>query len=489
MALACCALALGSAPVAHAQDTAARAVLERAAEAMGGRERIEGIDSFLLTGFGQHINQDGGSRPSTHPRAPAKWQVAHGVERWFDLANRRALNSDRRTFLFPFAGRFGHSWDRREALQTGVAMLDHPLPALRAALAPDSRLGSVRVEDGHPVVEFTTADGRTLWLATDPRTDLPAWLRWIAPNATLGDVTHTAYFTGYLPFDGIRLPTGLTQAIDWRDTTTMMFHVDSYRLNPESLPGFPPPSAGFGGAPAAQVNRVADRVWDVRVGGNGGAVIEFADHLVMFEAYGSEAATLTRIDAANQLVPGKQVSRVIVSHHHFDHTGGLRAAVSRGLEVIAHRGNEELFREMIARPAPVFPDALARNPQPLVFVPVDEHLVLEDATMRVDVYHALGHLHMAEAVFAYIPEHRIFIEGDFTTHDWDWHWWGGSYLDSIEHYGLDPVLNIPVHGIVTTFEETVAAIEEQIERARAYCRESEAVGIFPAGCPVRYSRE
>jgi hypothetical protein len=167
----------------------------------------------------------------------------------------------------------------------------------------------------------------------------------------------------------------------------------------------------------------------------------------------------------------------------------LRAAVARGLTIISRRGNEAIFSEMVARPAPNFPDALARNPQPLEFVPVDDHLVLDDGTMRVDVYHAVGHLHMAEAVFAYIPGPRIFLEGDFTTFDWDWHWWGGAYLDSVERYGLDPAINIPVHGIVTTFEETIAAIERQVENARAYCADQAERGVYPAGCPVQYSRD
>jgi glyoxylase-like metal-dependent hydrolase (beta-lactamase superfamily II) len=218
-------------------------------------------------------------------------------------------------------------------------------------------------------------------------------------------------------------------------------------------------------------------------------VIEFADRLTMFEAYASEAATFARLDLANTLVPGKQVTEVIVSHHHFDHSGGLRAAVARGLTIIARRGNEQIFREMAARPAPNFPDALARNPQPLRFVPVDEHLVLDDGTMRVDVYHAVGHLHMAEAVFAYIPGPRIFLEGDFTTFDWDWHWWGGAYLDNVERYGLDPAINIPVHGIVTSFEETIAAIERQVQNAKEYCADNAGRGVHPAGCPVQYSRD
>ena len=485
-------VAAAAASAVHAQPAPGRALLEQAAEAMGGLERLQALDNVVLTGFGQYVNQQGGSAPSPHARAPAKWQAAHGVERIFDLRNARALNRDRRAYLFPFASERGQSWERASQVQTGVAMLDHPLTALLAALDAETSLGPVTVEDGLPVVELTIEQGETLWLALDPATDLPAWVRWIGPSTTLGDVTHTAYFTGYLPFDGIRLPVGLASAIDWRDTTTSMFHVDSYRFDVAEIPDFPATGggAGFGAAAGgAEAARIADGVWDVRIGGNGGAVVEFADHLTMFEAYGNEAATFARLDLANTLVPGKEVTEVIVSHHHFDHSGGLRAAVSRGLTIIARRGNEGIFREMVARPAPNFPDALARDPQPLKFMPVDEHLMLEDETMRVDVYHAIGHLHMTEAVFAYIPEHGIFLEGDFTTVDWDWHWWGGAYLDNVERYGLDPAVNIPVHGAVTTFEETLAAIEAQVRRARDFCAQSTRAGVYPAGCPVQYTRD
>ncbi len=166
------------------------------------------------------------------------------------------------------------------------------------------------------------------------------------------------------------LPYGLMNRIDWRNQVTLMFQVDSYRLNVarDQMPAIPAtaqPHAGQrpGAARRSPSRRSPKGVWDVRVGNNnGGPAIEFADHLVLFEANGSAAATLARIDAANRLVPGKQVTRLIVTHHHFDHTAGLRAAVSRGLAVISHRGNEAIFREMIARPAVVFPDELAKKP-------------------------------------------------------------------------------------------------------------------------------
>jgi glyoxylase-like metal-dependent hydrolase (beta-lactamase superfamily II) len=463
-----------------------RALLEQAAVAMGGRARLEALDNFVMTGFGMSISQQGGGNLSPDPRAPSKWQAANAVERRVDLRNGRASTESWQTPMFPFAiSRTGVS----QQVQTARGVLDHPVTALLAAIEPDSTLGPVRTEDNLLVVEFTTRTDDTLWLAIDPNTHLPSWVRWIAPSTTLGDVTTTTYFTGYLPFEEIWLPVGITTGIDWRDTTTSVFHVDAYRLDVDDFEPIPP-RTGTGGPSdvSAEATPIADGVWDVRYATNGGAVIEFDDHLMMFEAYANEAATFARIDLANTLVPGKEVTEVIVSHHHFDHSGGLRAAVSRGLTIIAQRGNEQIFREMVARPAPNFPDALARHPQPLKFVPVDEHLVIEDETARVDVYHAVGHLHMANAVVGYIPEHRIFLEGDFTTHDWDWHWWGDAYLDTVERYDLEPVLNIPVHGIVTTFEEAIEAIEAQVSRARQYCEETMAAGFYFAGCPVKYSR-
>src|SRR5690606_8278106 len=114
---------------------------------------------------------------------------------------------------------------------------------------------------------------------------------------------------------------------------------DSYRLDVGAMPEFPASAAGADGAaggaagasggadasaaaPRIRSMKIADGVWDVRVvDGSGGAVIEFADHLVMFEPYGNETQTFARIDAANRLVPGKQVTAVIVSHHHDDHAG------------------------------------------------------------------------------------------------------------------------------------------------------------------------
>ena len=487
------AICSGIATPALAQQSPATRLLEQVADAMGGRDRLLHIDTLVYTGFGQDAYMDGGGNVTAEANAPPKWRAIADAQRSFDLKSHRALLQQRRAPMFPFAAPFGLNWNRGSAVQTRGELLDHPLPAVLAALDPATRLGEVGVEAGLPVLQFTTADGIPIQMGVDPVTHLPAWTRRVVPHVNLGDVAATAYFTGYVPQDGVMLPYGLMNRIDWRNQVTLMFQVDSYRLNlpPGQMPAFPaaPANPAPATAPAVVVTPLAKGVWDVRVGNNnGGPIIEFGDHLVMFEANGSSAATLARIDAANRLVAGKQVTQLIVTHHHFDHTAGLRAAVSRGLVVISHRGNEALFREMIARPAVVFPDELATSPHPLVFIPVDERLVLQDATQRLEIYHVLGHSHMANAVFAYVPAARIMMEGDLGDAEWTWHWWANALNQNIKAYGINPRLNVAVHGPNggLSIEATLANNQRQLEAAQKFCAQQQSAGVPVFGCPIQY---
>jgi len=474
---------------AHGQNASAQAgaLLDAAVAAMGGA-RVEQLNNFVMTGFGQRYNFNGNI--SADPNSPPKWQAVATSERYFDLRGERALVRERASNMFPFAAPFGMSLDTRERVQTGTALLDHPLSALRAALARPAQLGPVTVENGMAVVTFKLADGSPGWIALDPQTHLPYWARWVNGSTTLGDVTNTCYFTGYMLVDGVRLPTGIMTKIDWRNQATLMFQVDSYRLDLPALPPFPAASAAAPRRDAeVTTTKIAEGVWDVRVanGGSGGAVVEFADHLVMFEPYGNEAEVFARVDAANKLVRGKQVTAVVVSHHHDDHAGGLRAAVARGLTIIAQRRTQALFEEWVSRPAVMFPDALAKNPRPLVFQPVDEHLVLEDSKHRLDVYHSVGDFHMSDALIAYLPKEKILMEGDFTDETWTWNWWAGAVKANRDLYGIDPKLDVPVHGTPQSIEEKLAGAAKQVEAAQRFCTENASRGSYPFGCPVRYA--
>jgi hypothetical protein len=240
-----------------------------------------------------------------------------------------------------------------------------------------------------------------------------------------------------------------------------------------------PPAA----APNIEVTPVAKGIWYLKGAGNSTA-FEFSDHITLFEVYASEANAKAIIEKARTLVPGKPVTEVIVSHHHFDHSGGLRAAVAEGLTSITHRANAELFREMAGRPAKVFPDALGRTPRAIKIIPVDDKLVLKDAAMEVVVYRTLNNSHMANAVLAYAPSAKTVSQGDLVDENWDLVWWGNSYPETVNFWKLDVERDLAVHGNINTYQAALGHLRRQAANARAFCDKAAAAGFSIPGCPA-----
>jgi glyoxylase-like metal-dependent hydrolase (beta-lactamase superfamily II) len=280
--------------------------------------------------------------------------------------------------------------------------------------------------------------------------------------------------------------------MDWRGVEFLKLYVDGYFVDTQiddlAAPASVKATAGRGQGPGpgaggaeVQVTPIARGLWRIT---GGTMVIEFADHMTLFEVGGSAARVKAVVEAARKIVPAKPLRDVIVSHHHFDHTAGLRQAVAEGLAVISRRDNEGIFREMTSRPAPNFPDDLARNPRPLRFTPVDDHLRLQDSAMTLDVYHVIANNHMADAVFAYMPEHRIMIDADLATAAEDLQWWGDSWLDNIAHRKIQVDKIVPVHMNVMTYDETLKMVTPGIQRVKEWCAQHVARGNYFPGCPA-----
>ena len=364
-------------------------------------------------------------------------------------------------------------------------MHTNPVVAVRAALDPANTLGNRREEGGLTLVDITLAEGDLLTLAIRPPNNFPAWVRWIGPDQNLGEVTYTTHYTGFVPFDGVYLPYGYNTKLDWRDIEYMKMWVDGYYVDDEIPDLTAPPEvlAQEGGGGSIEAEPVARGVWRIT---GGTMVIEFADHLTLYEVGGGLDRVRNVVALARTLVPEKPVTEVIVSHHHFDHTRGLRQAVAEGLTVISRRNNGVIFEEMTSRPAPNFPDELHNNGLvgSLEFIPVDDSMVLEDDTMRVELYHTINNNHTADNLFAYIPEHRMLIEADVATASEDLQWWGDSWIDNIEYRKLDVEINVPVHMRVMDRDEVLEMVAPGVERVKEWCDKHAAAGNFFPGCPA-----
>lgn len=505
-----------------------RQLITRAADALGGRDRVMAVKTLQIVGYGELAYFNGGGNITGDPAAPQKWQKVLEYTRTIDLEHWRTRVQQRLKFDFVFASTAGQLGLNRTnetldgdtaynigggflaapesgtpqpqpagpvaARQRRVELLAHPLTIVRAALDAGTRLTNLRKQGNLQLVDVTVRQGDTLTLAVNGTSNLPAWVSYVGPNANLGDVTYRTAFTGYIPDKGIQLPTGIATTIDFRDVVQSKLYVDRNIVDapiddlsaPASVRSPRPPQ---GGPAAGNANlkpiKVADHVWFM----NGNTFFEFDDHLTMVEANRPDAALQATLKVANALVPGKRVTQVIQTHHHFDHSVGLRAAVAEGLTVISRRGNEGIFREMVARPARLFPDALGRNPKPLKFIPVDDHLKIKDATNEIDIYHIVGNYHMADGVIVHVPASNLLVEADLTTQNWDFNWWGDSLMNNIEHRRLKVVTNLAVHAQQPfPLPEVVSAIEKQVRNAQAFCRRAAEAQFFQPGCPIQYNR-
>ncbi|HEY7186837.1 MAG TPA: hypothetical protein VH436_09820 [Vicinamibacterales bacterium] len=508
--------------------TPERQVVTRAADALGGRERVMSVKTLQIIGYGELAYFNGGSNITGDPAAPQKWQKVLEYTRTIDLEHWRTRVQQRLKMDFVFASTAGQLGINRTnetldgdiaynigggflaapqsgtpqpqpagpaaARQRRVELLAHPLTIVRAALDPATKLSNLRKQGDVELVDITVRQGDALTLAVNATSNLPAWVSYVGPNANLGDVTYRTAFAGYVPEKGLQLPTGFATTIDFRAVVQSKLYVDRNIVDgsiddltaPASVrTPRPPQGAPEGGNANLNPMKVADHVWFL----NGNTFFEFDDHFTMVEANRQDAALLAILKVVNALVPGKRVTQVIQTHHHFDHSVGLRAAVAEGLTVISRRGNEGIFREMVARPARLFPDALGRNPKPLKFIPVDDHLKLKDSTNEIDIYHIVGNYHMADGVIVHVPASNLLVEADLTTQEWDFNWWGDSLMNNIEYRKIKVATNLAVHSQKPyPLSEVVSAIERQVRNTQAFCRRAAEAQFFQPGCPIQYNR-
>ena len=84
------------------------------------------------------------------------------------------------------------------------------------------------------------------------------------------------------------------------------------------------------------------------------------DHILVIESGQNDARGTAVMAAAKQAIPSKTIRFVVNSHPHFDHAGGLGAAVAEGATILTHRNNEPVLERLLAGPRTLQGDSLAK---------------------------------------------------------------------------------------------------------------------------------
>ena len=98
-------------------------VVNAAAEALGGKDRILAVKTIRVDGYGQQAYQNGGGNPTGSPDAPQKWVNINGMVWTFDLEHHRMRREQRlvQDFVFAYARNMNGDTRANQVLDGEVA--------------------------------------------------------------------------------------------------------------------------------------------------------------------------------------------------------------------------------------------------------------------------------------------------------------------------------------------------------------------------------
>jgi glyoxylase-like metal-dependent hydrolase (beta-lactamase superfamily II) len=95
----------------------------------------------------------------------------------------------------------------------------------------------------------------------------------------------------------------------------------------------------------------------VQGGGANNLIVNMKDGILVVDAPTDEGQSKWVIDAAKAKYPGKPIKTLVLTHHHMDHTGGMRAFAAEGATVIAPAPDKAYFDNVIKAKHTLEPDA------------------------------------------------------------------------------------------------------------------------------------
>jgi glyoxylase-like metal-dependent hydrolase (beta-lactamase superfamily II) len=269
----------------------------------------------------------------------------------------------------------------------------------------------------HEAFTFVMADTQQVAVYVDSTTQLVSKYELVFVDPVAGDDVSEIVFGNYVNLGAQKVPTTWTwmqagqKVADAKITVELNPAVndDAFKVaasnyrpvqpQPDTLP--------------AQVEKLAEGVYVVHnvAGQNQNTMaVEFKDYIVAVEAPGSSDGADQVIERIKQTIPGKPIRYVAMTHHHGDHIGGLRSFIAEGATVITTAGNRATVEAMAAAPQA---DRLAKNPRAPQFSFLEKgRRVLSDGTQRLEFVDVGPNPHAREMVVAYLPEQRILFQGD-----------------------------------------------------------------------------
>ena len=434
-------------------------LVKAAVKAMGGVKAMHALKSVTITAEATHWEPEQSFVPDGEARLVGTSRL--GIA--WDLASGRSRTDWDRTLVYPFPGApkfsdvvtpsFGYVADekgdqpmsaRRLAVQWREQERASPVLLLtaldhldRLTAAPRHTLGG----RSFPSVRFV--DGATSFIILfDAKTHLPRAIRTLDDSLIYGDAVNDLVLDDWQSVDGVKVARSLTYTFAGRTfrrvtytqvTANAPIAAQAFEPSAETRKAAEAPASD--GVPYAKVmtrlnfGRFVETpaFWDsaqglklvelapnlqfVQGATHNSMILALPDYLVVIEAPQDDNYSRWVIDAAKAKYPGKPIRYVMVTHHHFDHSGGTRAFVAAGADIIVPAPAKSHFAALLRAPHTLAPDLLQKSPHRAQIIEVTKEYALKDGAeeirfIRVDNPHVEGML------IAHVVKENIVFDSD-----------------------------------------------------------------------------
>jgi glyoxylase-like metal-dependent hydrolase (beta-lactamase superfamily II) len=232
-------------------------------------------------------------------------------------------------------------------------------------------------------------------------------------------------------------------------------------------------------APAVNVTttQLAPGVWLLAGGSHNSVAVEFRDYITVIEGPLDDARSNAVIAAAKKVIPHKPIRYVVNTHHHWDHSGGIRAFAAEGATIVTHESNKDFYERIVLAPQPrtLSPDRLSTfpfattGPGPQRLETYAERHAISDGTQTVISYHVDGLNHAGDMAIVYLPGPKLLVSADMGppapgTPAANVNANAVALYNNIRRLKLDVMQHVPIHGNPSShadFEKTVGPAAAQ----------------------------
>jgi len=285
----------------------------------------------------------------------------------------------------------------------------------------------VRQDRTVKVVGFTTMGKYRVTGEFDKDNLLARVITWV-PDPVLGDMMVEIRYGDYrdvgngakFPFrihahqgDNSLVPGGHNW-MELRVTDAKVNVPDAAVAVPDNVRGAPPPQQ------RVVATKLGDGVWLMGGSGANSVAVEFKDFIAVVESPANEARSNAVIAEIKKTIPNKPIRYLVVTHHHFDHLGGVRTYAAEGATVITDERNKDYFQKVVLGPQSrtLDPDRLSQfpfaptGPGPLTLQTFSDNYAISDGQRSIMLYHVDNLNHAEDMLVAYLPQDKILINAD-----------------------------------------------------------------------------